>query len=127
MKVENILISDRKQIKNLLFGINAYKFAAHERMEYQKFKKFIEGQFIIFNWDMYPITYINHDIAGSFLKYLELSGAHDIVYLAQIDTSKISKEDFINWYYPCFSGVGVVMQNEKEGEAHNVSIKLYKE
>lgn len=122
MKVENILISDRKQIKNLLFGINAYKFA-NERMEYQKFKKFIEGQFIIFNWDMYPITYINHDIAGSFLKYLELSGAHDIVYLAQIDTSKISKEDFLNWYYPGFKGVGVVTRNGKSGKVHSVSIK----
>lgn len=93
MKIENITITKEDQIRNVLFGANMYEFDRNG-LTFEKFKKFLEDEVVLFNWDMYPITYINRDGLAEFLTYLAGTGAHEIVYVAAIDTSKINEDDF---------------------------------
>lgn len=93
MKVENITITNEDKIRDILFGANVYKFDNLD-VTFEQFKKFVAEEVVLFNWDMYPIMYINRNEAPEFLEYIKGTGAHDIVYIASVDTSKINEDDF---------------------------------
>lgn len=93
MQIAYITITREDQIRDILFGANVYEFD-HNGLTFEKFKKFVDDEVVLFNWDMYPIRYINRNESGEFLDYLEETGAHEIVYVARIDTSKISEDSF---------------------------------
>lgn len=101
MKVVDININDPQRISALLFGINAPIF--YRVVTFEEFKNIIKDEMVVFNWDNYPIEYVNkHELIG-FLDYLEAQGADDIVYVGRFDTNMISEKDFYSRYYPGYN------------------------
>lgn len=93
MQIAYITITKEDQVRDILFGANVYEFD-HDGLTFEKFKKFVDDEVVLFNWDMYPIRYMNKNESADFLDYLSGTGAHEIVYVARIDTSKISEDEF---------------------------------
>lgn len=98
MKVVEINLNDPLRISTLLFGVNSYIFGRD--ISFDEFKSIIKDEVVVFNWDHYPIHYVNKHHLRPYLDYLEDKGVNDIVYVGRFDTNMISEEDFYIRYYP---------------------------
>lgn len=94
--VEHFTITNPDRIKSLLFGVNKFQGFEESHETFESFKNFIADELILMNWDEYPIQFIPSDELDFFLS--RYSHDHELIYVAEIDTTKISESDFNEAY-----------------------------